>query len=125
MSRPRSNRSDCSSVNPFGIPAEAYAKAYAGSLSTVGQAGHALALGHARTGRQRGRVDRHDHPPPTGREDGRVWRRLHGGIANAPGYQLWLSAVGLQPQDNIFYDFTYPWLGFRIGVVGNLKVDKP
>jgi hypothetical protein len=29
--------------------------------------------------------------------------------------------VGLQPQDNPFYDFTYPWLGFRIGVVGNLS----
>ena len=50
-----------------------------------------------------------------------IWRRLHGGIANAPVYQLWLSAVGLQPQDNAFYTATYPWLGFRIGVIGNLR----
>jgi hypothetical protein len=50
-----------------------------------------------------------------------VWRRLHGGIANAPAYQLWLSAVGLQPQNNPFYDLTYPWLGFRVGVIGSLS----
>lgn len=60
-------------------------------------------------------------PPPFGVKGPRVWRRLHGGIANAPAYQLWLSAVGLQPQDNAFYTATYPWLGFRIGVVGKLS----
>ena len=49
-----------------------------------------------------------------------MWRRLHGGVPNAPAYQLWLSAVGLQPQDNTFFNRTYPWLGFRVGVVGNL-----
>ena len=37
--------------------------AYQGSLSTVGQAQDALAVGHARPGRQRRRVDRHDHRP--------------------------------------------------------------
>jgi formylglycine-generating enzyme required for sulfatase activity len=64
--------------------------------------------------------------PPSGRSGahGRVWRRLHGGIANAPVYQLWLSAVGLQPQDNTFYTATYPWLGIRIGVLGDLKLGK-
>ena len=60
-------------------------------------------------------------PPPFGVKGHRVWRRLHGGIANAPVYQLWLSAVGLQPQDNAFFTATYPWLGFRIGVIGNPK----
>ena len=60
-------------------------------------------------------------PPPFGVKGVRVWRRLHGGIANAPVYQLWISAVGLQPQDNTFFTATYPWLGIRIGVVGNLK----
>ena len=77
-----------------------------------------LALGHARPGRQRGRVDRHDHQAAFGVKGHRVWRRLHGGIANAPAYQLWLSAVGLQPQDNSFFTKTYPWLGLRIGVIG-------
>ena len=86
-------------VNPFGIGATNYAKIYQGSLGTVGQA-KTIAVGHARPGRQRGRVDRHDHPAPAGKTGGRVWRRLHGGIANAPRYQLWLSAVGLQPQNN-------------------------
>jgi hypothetical protein len=59
-------------------------------------------------------------PPPAGKKGARVWRRLHGGVPNAPGYQLWLSAIGLQPQDNKFYNAVYPWLGFRIGVVGGL-----
>ena len=58
-------------------------------------------------------------PPPFGANGHRVWRRLHGGIANAPVYQLWLSAVGLQPQDNAFFTATYPWLGIRIGVIGS------
>ena len=57
-------------------------------------------------------------PPPFGKKGARVWRRLHGGIANAPAYQLWLSAVGLQPQDNTFFTATYPWLGFRVAVIG-------
>ena len=95
-----------------------------GSVSTVGQAAHHFAVGHARPGRQRGRVDGHDHrrrrPGAAAAGSGAA---LHGGIANAPGYQLWLSAVGLQPQRNPFYDRTYPWLGFRIGTIGKLKVD--
>ena len=83
-----------------------------------------VAVGHPGSGRQRGRVDRHDHAAAGRQPRPRVWRRLHGGVSNAPAYQLWPSAVGLQPQDNKFYDHTYPWLGFRIGVVGNLKVKK-
>ena len=60
----------------------------------------------------------------SGRSGGRTWRRLRGGIANAPVYQLWLSAVGLQPQDNTLFTATYPWLGIRVGVLGNLKARK-
>lgn len=111
--------SDCASVNPFGIDPTTYAKAYAGSLSTVGQ---------ARTPSPWGTLDQGGNvvewtdtitPSPLGTTKGRVWRRLHGGIANAPAYQLWLSAVGLQPQDDAVFTVVYPWLGFRIGVVGN------
>ena len=69
-------------------------------------------------------MDGHDHASACRQKGARVWRRLHGGVPNAPGYQLWLSAIGLQPQDNKFYDLTYPWLGFRIGVVGDLQVKK-
>jgi hypothetical protein len=114
----------CSSQNPFGLDPTTYAAAYQGSLSTVGQAGTPSPWGTLEQGGNAVEWTDTITPPPSGREDGRVWRRLHGGIANAPAYQLWLSAVGLQPQDNFFYDYTYPWLGFRIGVIGNLKVDK-
>jgi formylglycine-generating enzyme required for sulfatase activity len=110
--------SDCASVNPFDIAPATYAKAYQGSLSTVGQ---------ARTPSPWGTLDQGGNvvewtdtitPSPLGTDKGRVWRRLHGGIANAPAYQLWLSAVGLQPQDNAAFTRTYPWLGIRVGVIG-------
>jgi formylglycine-generating enzyme required for sulfatase activity len=112
--------SDCSSVNPFGIDPTTYAEAYQGSLSTVGQAKTTSPWGTLDQGGNAVEWTDTITPPPSGRSNGRVWRRLHGGIANAPAYQLWLSAVGLQPQDNAFYTATYPWLGFRVGVVGNL-----
>jgi hypothetical protein len=115
---------DCETVNPFGFPAEKYDQGYAGSLGTVGQAG---ALGPWGTLDQGGNaVEWTDTitAAPFGVKGKRVWRRLHGGIANAPVYQLWLSAVGLQPQDNTFFTATYPWLGIRVGVVGSLKLGK-
>ena len=111
--------STCASVNPFGIDPTTYAAAYQGSLSSVGQ---------ARTPSPWGTLDQGGNvvewtdtitPSPLGTDKGRVWRRLHGGIANSPAYQLWLSAVGLQPQDNALFTVTYPWLGFRIAIVGN------
>src|SRR6476659_52134 len=111
--------SACSSVNPFGIDPTTYAELYQGSLSTVGQAQTTSPWGTLDQGGNAVEWTDTITPPPTGRSNGRVCRRLHGGIANAPAYQLWLSAVGLQPQDNAFYNLTYPWLGFRVGVVGN------
>jgi hypothetical protein len=112
----------CAIGNPFGIPPQLYGTAFAGSLGTVGQS---LTLSPWGTLDQGGNaVEWTDTitPPPFGLKGGpRVWRRLHGGIANAPVYQLWISAVGLQPQDNSFFTATYPWLGIRIGVIGNLQ----
>jgi hypothetical protein len=113
-------KNECEKVNPFHLPPKLYAKAFQGSLSTVGQAG---TLGPWGTLEQGGNaVEWTDTitPPPFGAKGHRVWRRLHGGVPNAPLYQLWLSAVGLQPQKNTFYRETYPWLGFRIGVIGAL-----
>jgi hypothetical protein len=116
----------CATVNPLGIKATAYEKAYQGSLETVGQAKTTSPWGTLDQGGNAVEWTDTITAPPSGRSGahGRVWRRLHGGIANAPVYQLWLSAVGLQPQDNTFYTATYPWLGIRIGVLGNLKVNK-
>jgi hypothetical protein len=114
----------CATVNPLGIKASTYEKAYQGSLETVGQAKTTSPWGTLDQGGNAVEWTDTITPPPFGAKGHRVWRRLHGGIANAPVYQLWLSAVGLQPQDNTFYTATYPWLGIRIGVLGNLKVDK-
>jgi hypothetical protein len=113
----------CATVNPF-FPLKVYEKGYQGSLGTVGQA---KTLGPWGTLDQGGNVVEWTDTitaPPFGTKGKRIWRRLHGGIANAPVYQLWLSAVGLQPQDNTFFTATYPWLGIRVGVLGNLKVGK-
>jgi hypothetical protein len=114
----------CATVNPFGIKASTYAKAYQGSLGTVGQAKTVSPWGSLDQGGNVVEWTDTITPPPFGVKGKRIWRRLHGGIANAPVYQLWLSAVGLQPQDNTFYTATYPWLGIRIGVLGNLKETK-
>jgi hypothetical protein len=116
--------SACATVNPFGIPTAGYEKAFQGSLGTVGQT---KSPGPWGTLDQGGNVVEWTDtitPPPFGVKGKRVWRRLHGGIANAPVYQLWLSAVGLQPQDNTFFTATYPWLGIRVGVVGDLRLGK-
>jgi hypothetical protein len=117
-------QSECSSVNPFGIHPSTYAELYQGSLGTVGQAKTLSPWGTLDQGGNAVEWTDTITPPPSGRSPGRVWRRLHGGVSNAPAYQLWLSAVGLQPQDNKVYDLTYPWLGFRVGVIGNLEIAK-
>lgn len=114
----------CSSVNPFGLEQPNYEKAFQGSLSTVGQAKTTSPWGTLDQGGNAVEWTDTITPPPFGVKGKRVWRRLHGGIANAPVYQLWLSAVGLQPQDNTFFTATYPWLGIRIGVLGDLKLSK-
>lgn len=116
--------STCATVNPLGIKASTYEKAYQGSLEAVGQAKTTSPWGTLDQGGNAVEWTDTITPPPFGAKGHRIWRRLHGGIANAPVYQLWLSAVGLQPQDNTFYTATYPWLGIRIGVLGDLKVGK-
>lgn len=113
-------QSDCSSANPFGINPTTYAELYQGSLGTVGQAGTTSPWGTLDQGGNAVEWTDTITPPPSKRSRGRVWRRLHGGVPNAPAYQLWLSAVGLQPQDNKVYNTTYPWLGFRVGVLGKI-----
>ncbi|MEV4915864.1 hypothetical protein AB0K47_03485 [Streptomyces tirandamycinicus] len=111
---------ECATVNPFGLDPATYTALYQGSLSTGGQALSTSPWGTLDQGGNAVEWTDTITPPPTGQDFGRVWRRLHGGVSNAPAYQLWPSAVGLQPQDNFFYRHTYPWLGFRIGVIGDV-----
>ncbi len=111
----------CATANPLGLDAETYGKAFMGSLGTVGQSLTPSPWGTLDQGGNTVEWTDTITPPPFGVKGARVWRRLHGGIANAPSYQLWISAIGLQPQDNAFFTATYPWLGIRIGAIGNLK----
>lgn len=112
----------CSTTNPFGMNATDYAKAFVGGLGTVGQGGTPSPWGTLDQGGNAVEWTDTITPPPSGRDGGRVWRRLHGGIANSTAYQMWPSAIGLQPQDNVFFARTYPWLGIRVGVIGSLRV---
>jgi hypothetical protein len=110
----------CETVNPLGLAPKAYAKAFQGSLNTVGQAGTFSPWGTLEQGGNAVEWTDTITPPPFGAKGHRIWRRLHGGVPNAPVYQLWLSAIGPQPQKNTFFVATYPWLGFRVGVIGAL-----
>ena len=112
---------DCATANPLGLDPITYAKLYQGSLSTVGDAKTTSPWGTLDQGGNAVEWTDTITPPPAGKGLGRVWRRLHGGISNAPAYQMWPSAVGLQPQDNVLLDRIYPWLGIRIGVIGDLR----
>jgi hypothetical protein len=58
-------------------------------------------------------------PQPPGYNFLRAWRYFHGGVANAPAYQLGISAFGYNPGDNQGLERSYPWEGFRVGVIGN------
>jgi hypothetical protein len=107
-------------VNPLGLDPATYQSIYKGNLSTVGQAMTTSPWGTLDQGGNAVEWTDTIAPSPFGSQDPRVWRRLHGGVANAPAFQLWISAIGLQPQDIVFLANTYPWLGFRVGVIGNL-----
>ncbi|WP_329133300.1 hypothetical protein OG552_15520 [Streptomyces sp. NBC_01476] len=111
----------CSTVNPLGLDPTTYGQLYQGSLGTVGQAAATSPWGTLDQGGNAVEWTDTITPPPSGESLGRVWRRLHGGISNAPAFQMWPSAIGLQPQDNVLFDHIYPWLGIRIGVIGDLK----
>lgn len=115
---------DCSTVNPLGLDPTTYGRLYQGSLSTVGQARTTSPWGTLDQGGNAVEWTDTITAPPAGQSALRVWRRLHGGISNAPAFQMWPSAVGLQPQDNAFFNRTYPWLGIRIGVIGDLGHTK-
>jgi hypothetical protein len=59
-------------------------------------------------------------PQPPGYNFLHDWRYYHGGVANAPAYQLEISAFGYNAGDPAI-ERSYPWYGFRVGVIGNLE----
>ncbi len=119
------SREACATVNPLGLNPIEYAALYQGSLSSVGQARTTSPWGTLDQGGNAVEWTDTIAPPPAGGSSARVWRRLHGGVSNASAYQMWPSAVGLQPQDNVFFNHTYPWLSMRIGVIGDLTPCAP
>jgi formylglycine-generating enzyme required for sulfatase activity len=95
-------------------------KVYMGNVSTVGQAKTPSPWGAYDMG---GNVVEHTDslaPQPAGYHFIRDWRYYHGGVANAPAYQLAIYGFGYFPGDPQIGRI-YPWMGFRVAIIGNLK----
>jgi formylglycine-generating enzyme required for sulfatase activity len=95
-------------------------KLYMGNVSTVGQAKTPSPWGAYDMG---GNVVEHTDslaPQPPGYHFLRDWRYYHGGVANAPAYQVAIYGFGYFPGDPAIGEI-YPWMGFRVAVVGDLK----
>ena len=109
---------NCATVNPLNLSADDYQAQFQANLSTVGQT---LTRSPWGTLDQGGNVvEWTDTIAPSPQKAPRVWRRAHGGVANAPAYQLWISATGRAPEANVVTARANPWEGFRIGVIGEL-----
>jgi hypothetical protein len=93
---------------------------YMGNVSTVGQAKTPSPWATFDQGGNVVEVLDTLAPQPPGYNFLRAWRYFHGGVANAPAYQVEISAFGYFPGDPQF-ERIYPWLGFRIAVIGNPK----
>jgi hypothetical protein len=110
----------CNQVFPPDMPPDLnLPKQYMANVSTVGQAKTPSPWGTFDQGGNVVEVLDTVAPQPEGYNFARDWRYYHGGVANAPAYQVEISAFGYFPGDPAFEQI-YPWLGFRIGVVGNL-----
>jgi hypothetical protein len=95
-------------------------KNFMGNVSTIGQAKTPSPWGAYDMG---GNVVEHTDslaPQPPGYNFVRDWRYYHGGVANAPAYQVAIYGFGYFPGDPQIGRI-YPWMGFRVGVIGDLK----
>jgi formylglycine-generating enzyme required for sulfatase activity len=112
---------DCATTFPPELPSGLdLAKLYMGNVSTVGQAKTPSPWGAYDMG---GNVVEHTDslaPQPPGYNFLRDWRYYHGGVANAPAYQLAIYGFGYFPGDPQLGRI-YPWMGFRVAVIGTLK----
>ena len=93
---------------------------YLANVSTVGQAKTTSPWGTYDMGGNVVEILDTLAPQPPGYNFPRDWRYYHGGVANAPAYQVEISAFGYFPGDPGF-ERLYPWLGFRMGVVGDVN----
>jgi hypothetical protein len=103
---------------PADLP-QAFQKIYMANVSTVGQAKTPSPWGAYDMG---GNVVEHTDslaPQPPGYHFIRDWRYYHGGVANAPAYQVAIYGFGYFPGDPQVGRI-YPWMGFRVAVIGNL-----
>jgi hypothetical protein len=94
-------------------------KNFMGNVSTVGQAKTPSPWGAYDMG---GNVVEHTDslaPQPPGYNFVRNWRYYHGGVANAPAYQVAIYGFGYFPGDPQLGRM-YPWMGFRVGVTGDV-----
>jgi formylglycine-generating enzyme required for sulfatase activity len=112
---------DCATTFPADFPPGLdLEKNFLGNVSTVGQTKTPSPWGAYDMG---GNVVEHTDtvaPQPPGYNFVRDWRYYHGGVANAPAYQVEISAFGYFPGDPQIGRI-YPWMGFRVGVIGDLK----
>lgn len=117
---PQAGAKACETENPYGLPPGISAEGFQGSLSTVGQAKTRSPWGTLDQGGNV--VEWQDTIVPAfqGHHFERVWRRMHGGVANAAAYQMLISALGFQPQSQPLLDSVYPWFGFRLGAIGEI-----
>jgi hypothetical protein len=92
---------------------------YMANVSTVGQANTPSPWGAYDMGGNVVEILDTLAPLPPGINFLRDFRYYHGGVANAPAYQVEISAFGYFPGDTGISHF-YPWVGFRVGLVGDL-----
>jgi hypothetical protein len=112
---------DCDKVFPadFAQDGVDLPKQYMANVSTVGQDKDPSPWGTYDQGGDEVQILDSLAPQPPGYNFLRDWRYYHGGVANAPAYQLEISAFGYNP-GNPEFEHIYPWEGFRVGVIGNL-----
>ena len=114
---------DCT-TNPLGLSATEYPTKFQANLSTVGQNLTRSPWGTLDQGGNVVEMTDTITTPPGGKQGKRVWRREHGGVTNANGYQMWPSAIGKTPGDVVAAAKAYPWIGMRIGVIGTIGTGK-
>jgi hypothetical protein len=110
----------CADIFPSQVPPNLY-PTFMGNVSTVGQTKTPSPWGTLDQGGNVVEVLDTVAPQPPGYNFLRDWRYYHGGVANASAYQLEISAFGYNPGDHPLLEHLYPWIGFRLAVIGTVK----